>query len=291
MPVIQSLLAGLPILLLHLGSATLVWLAALALYLWITPHDEFALIRAGLALIPAIALNYPIKKWAAFVAIAGALFYTLLAGATVPTQRSFVMMGLVLAAIIFDRQGISMRFVAIAATVILAFQPEALLNASFQMSFAAVVALTGIAWGFEESWQKANDARGTDLIVTERSALEAVSIDQHRRHRGVPLALALPRTVADVTSLLAFCNAARIGVVPQGGNTGMVVGSTPDTSGTQVVLSLQLPFAVVPLVLFTADKRKMGELTAPLWVTALAALTALIIITLNVKLLVDLATG
>ena len=60
---------------------------------------------------------------------------------------------------------------------------------------------------------------------------------------------------------------------------------------SQVILSLQLPFAVVPLVLFTADKRKMGELTAPLWVTALAALTALIIITLNVKLLVDLATG
>ncbi|WP_253343835.1 DUF350 domain-containing protein [Sphingobium sp. OAS761] len=47
MPVIQSLLAGLPILLLHLASATLVWLGALALYMWITPHDEFALIRAG----------------------------------------------------------------------------------------------------------------------------------------------------------------------------------------------------------------------------------------------------
>ncbi len=60
---------------------------------------------------------------------------------------------------------------------------------------------------------------------------------------------------------------------------------------SQVILSLQLPFAVVPLVMFTADKRKMGELTAPLWVTALAALTALIIIILNIKLLVDLATG
>ncbi len=47
MPVIQSLLSGLPILLLHLASATLVWVAALALYMWITPHDEFALIRAG----------------------------------------------------------------------------------------------------------------------------------------------------------------------------------------------------------------------------------------------------
>lgn len=47
MPVIYSLLAGLPILLIHLASATAVWLAALALYMWITPHDEFALIRAG----------------------------------------------------------------------------------------------------------------------------------------------------------------------------------------------------------------------------------------------------
>ncbi len=47
MPVLHSLLSGLPILLLHLASATLVWLAAMAIYLWITPHDEFALIRAG----------------------------------------------------------------------------------------------------------------------------------------------------------------------------------------------------------------------------------------------------
>lgn len=46
-PVIQSLLSGLPILLLHLASATLVWAAAMALYMWITPHDEFALIRNG----------------------------------------------------------------------------------------------------------------------------------------------------------------------------------------------------------------------------------------------------
>jgi manganese transport protein len=60
---------------------------------------------------------------------------------------------------------------------------------------------------------------------------------------------------------------------------------------SQVVLSLQLPFAIVPLVMFTADKRKMGELVAPRWVTALAALAALLVIVLNVKLLVDLAIG
>jgi manganese transport protein len=60
---------------------------------------------------------------------------------------------------------------------------------------------------------------------------------------------------------------------------------------SQVILSLQLPFAVVPLVMFTADQRKMGELVAPRWVTALAALVAALIIVLNVKLLVDVALG
>jgi manganese transport protein len=60
---------------------------------------------------------------------------------------------------------------------------------------------------------------------------------------------------------------------------------------SQVVLSIQLPFAIVPLVMFTADKRKMGELVAPRWVTALAVLTAVVIIALNLKLLYDVAIG
>jgi manganese transport protein len=60
---------------------------------------------------------------------------------------------------------------------------------------------------------------------------------------------------------------------------------------SQVVLSLQLPFAIVPLVMFTADKRKMGTLVAPRWVTGLAVLTAIVVIALNVKLLVDFVIG
>ena len=98
-------------------------------------------IRTILALIPILALRYPIKKWAAFLAISGAFGYAILAGATVPTQRAFVMVSLVLLAVILDRQGISMRLVAIAAGVILVFRPESLVGASFQLSFAAVIAL------------------------------------------------------------------------------------------------------------------------------------------------------
>ncbi|MFO1091476.1 MAG: Nramp family divalent metal transporter [Hyphomicrobiales bacterium] len=56
---------------------------------------------------------------------------------------------------------------------------------------------------------------------------------------------------------------------------------------SQVVLSMQLPFAVIPLVLFTARRSVMGELVAPKWLTAVTALIALVIVTLNGKLLLD----
>ena len=56
---------------------------------------------------------------------------------------------------------------------------------------------------------------------------------------------------------------------------------------SQVVLSLQLPFAVVPLVLFTASRAKMGPYVAPRWLTVFAALTAALIIALNAKLVWD----
>ena len=60
---------------------------------------------------------------------------------------------------------------------------------------------------------------------------------------------------------------------------------------SQVVLGLALPFSIVPLVMFTADKHKMGALVSPRWLTVLAAITAAILIVLNIKLLWDLAVA
>jgi manganese transport protein len=60
---------------------------------------------------------------------------------------------------------------------------------------------------------------------------------------------------------------------------------------SQVVLSLQLPFAVVPLVMFTASRAKMGPYVAPRWLTALATVTAVVIIALNAKLVWDVVSG
>jgi len=60
---------------------------------------------------------------------------------------------------------------------------------------------------------------------------------------------------------------------------------------SQVVLSLQLPFAVVPLVMFTSSRRKMGPFVAPRWLTALATTMAALIIALNAKLVWDYLSG
>jgi competence protein ComEC len=98
-------------------------------------------VRGGLALVPPLALRFPIKKWAAVASVFSARAYTLLAAAPVPSQRSFLMIAVVLLAMFVDRQGLSMRLLAFAALVVLLTQPEAMLGPSFQMSFAAVLTL------------------------------------------------------------------------------------------------------------------------------------------------------
>ncbi|MEO5373577.1 MAG: ComEC family competence protein [Alphaproteobacteria bacterium] len=107
----------------------------------------FVGVRGLLALIPAIALRFHIKKWTAAVALVVTFFYLLISGNAVPTQRSFVMAALMLAGVLLDRRAVSMRSVAWAGMVVLLWQPEALVGASFQMSFGAVVALIAVYEG------------------------------------------------------------------------------------------------------------------------------------------------
>ena len=96
----------------------------------------FFAVRALLAVIPALTVSYPIKKWAAAVALVAAAFYLLLSGAEVATQRSFFMTAVVLIAVMVDRRAITFRTLAVAAMIVLAVAPDALVHPSFQ-SFAA----------------------------------------------------------------------------------------------------------------------------------------------------------
>src|SRR5579863_4165830 len=100
--------------------------------------------RRLLALSPTLALHYPIKKWAAVIAMVGAIAYDLCTGSRVGTERALFMTLIVLGAVIVDRRALTMRNLALAVLTVVALEPEAVLGVSFQLSFAAVGALIAV---------------------------------------------------------------------------------------------------------------------------------------------------
>lgn len=127
-------------------------LAISGLHLALAAGLPYLLARYLLALWEPVALRYDTKKWAAVIGIITALGYMFLVGAPVPTIRAGVMVALAMTAILLDRQPISMRLVALAASLILLLQPEKLLTASFQLSFGAIIALVA-AYESSHRWQ------------------------------------------------------------------------------------------------------------------------------------------
>jgi len=128
----------------------------------------FFVIRAGLALVPAVASRYPIKKWAAVGALIAASFYLLLSGAEVATQRSYIMIAIVLIGVLIDRPALTLRTITVAAIAVLLLAPEAVVHPSFQMSFAATLALIA-AYQKGLPWQP-----NTDTTLGARVALWGV---------------------------------------------------------------------------------------------------------------------
>ncbi len=108
-------------------------------------------LRAVFALLPAFGNRHPIKKWAALAALGAAAFYLVLSGAEVATQRSFIMIAIVLIGVMADRPTLTFRTLTVAAFGVLLLAPEAIVHPSFQMSFAATLALVagyqqGLPW-------------------------------------------------------------------------------------------------------------------------------------------------
>lgn len=119
-------------------------LAISGLHMGLLTGFVFMVARLGLALVPMIALRWPIKKIAAAVAIAAGAGYLVLSGASVATERAFVMVAVMFTAVLLDRRALSLRAIALAATIVLVLRPESLLSPGFQMSFAATTALVAV---------------------------------------------------------------------------------------------------------------------------------------------------
>lgn len=121
-------------------------LAISGLHMGLLTGVVFLAIRTGLALLSRWWLFLPVKKTAAVCALMAATAYLLLSGMSVATERAYIMVVVMLGAVLLSRRAISLRSVALAALIVLALRPEALIGPGFQMSFAATTALV-VAFG------------------------------------------------------------------------------------------------------------------------------------------------
>ncbi len=120
-------------------------------------------LRGGLALLPGMGQRIAVKRLAAIGAIIAALGYFAISGGNVAALRSTIMIVLVLGAVAFGRRALTMRNVAIAALLVIVTDPSSVFRASFQLSFAAVIALVGI-------WELVRPPEGKDQSLVIRFA-------------------------------------------------------------------------------------------------------------------------
>jgi FAD/FMN-containing dehydrogenase len=80
---------------------------------------------------------------------------------------------------------------------------------------------------------------GANHVLTDPELFAGSLVEPRGLYRGKALALVRPGSTEEVATVAALCNKARIGIVPQGGNTGLVGGQMPDESGDQIILSTQ----------------------------------------------------
>ncbi len=116
-------------------------LAISGLHMGLLAGGTFTVMTLLLACILPLSRRYDVRKPAAVIGIIAATAYLVLSGASVATQRAWVMAVIVFLAVILDRRAVSMRSVCVAALLTLTLHPESLISVGFQMSFAAVAAL------------------------------------------------------------------------------------------------------------------------------------------------------
>lgn len=137
-------------------------LAISGLHMGMVAFGIYVVGAIALAAIDQLARARDVRKLAAIIGIVAATAYLGLSGASVATQRAYIMVCIAFLAVLLDRRVISLRSVAVAALLTLTIRPEALLSVGFQMSFAAVAAMVVIFRAWQDRWprQKSQGFRG-----------------------------------------------------------------------------------------------------------------------------------
>ncbi|MCA8901418.1 MAG: ComEC/Rec2 family competence protein [Hyphomonas sp.] len=130
-------------------------LAISGLHMSIVGGLVYLLVWRGLALVEPLALRVAVQKPAAIAALTASLAYLVISGASVSTQRAFIMSAVVFGAVLADRAALSLRSYAIAMMLVVVLQPESVMTPGFQMSFAATGALIAVY----EAWSRHRASR------------------------------------------------------------------------------------------------------------------------------------
>ena len=181
-------------------------LAISGLHMALFAGTVFALLRVLCALFPRLAQSRDVRRISAYFALAAAVGYLALSGASYATQRAFVMTALVFIAIGIGRQALTMRNVGWAGFCVLLINPHAVMQVGFQMSFAAVIILVG----FFEAWRRYSARHGQ----TFRNGALWRSIIRVRAYVfGLLLTSLLAGGVTGVLALVHFNQMAKFGLV------------------------------------------------------------------------------
>jgi FAD/FMN-containing dehydrogenase len=90
----------------------------------------------------------------------------------------------------------------------------------------------------KEFIRRLGDVVGAQAVLTAPEDINPYAVDWRKRYHGKPVAVVKPASTDEVAAVVSLCAANRTAIVPQGGNTGMVGGATPDETGTQLILNL-----------------------------------------------------
>lgn len=144
-----------------LRAANLAHLLAISgLHMGLLTGFVFTVVQLMFATSPRLALRLPVRRIAAAVAILTAIGYLAISGASIATQRAFLMALVIFVAVFLERRAITLRAVALAATLLLVLRPHGLNEAGFQMSFAATIGLVAVFSALrDKTWSRGGSGR------------------------------------------------------------------------------------------------------------------------------------
>ena len=258
----------------NLRASNLAHLLAISgLHMGLLTGFVFTVLRFSLCVIPAIALRWNIKKISAGAALVVGLFYLGISGGNVSTERAFIMVLVLFVAVLLDRRALSLRAVAVAATLVLLRRPETLLSPGFQMSFAATTALVAVFGWFRTRRSLLGPAwlRSVLTVVLSSAVAGAATAPFGAAHFHVVshyglianvLAVPIMGLVVVPAAVLAMC------LAPLGGEQ---IGIFFLQSGLEWILAVAAWVSALP-------KPQSGVVMPGIWVLPLFTLGALFVL-------------